>query len=196
MTDHWDIINSFQLTEKKATPKIHQRYHPVRREWSQETQAFYNQYFIDSDELIWGIFEYSAPGDFTDLFRLEQKLEYEFPFLLHYKNFEREFPREEMENAREEDRNVVLTLQTKHRDDEKNLRVLYDVLEGKHDDHIDMYARELKAFGDPVLFRLNNEMNGDWCVYSAYFSSLDTDVFYRCLALYLRTLSSSTNWTM
>ncbi len=177
LTDHWEIINSFQLADRVATPKIHQRYYPVERDWSQGTQAFYNQYFIDSDELVWGIFEYSAPGDFTDLFQLERKLEYEFPFLLHYKNFEREFPREEMENAREQNRNVVLTLQTKHRDDTKNQRVLYDVLEGKHDDHIDMYARELKAFGDPVLFRLNNEMNGDWCVYSAYFSSMDTDVF-------------------
>ncbi|SFH94217.1 Glycosyl hydrolase family 26 [Tindallia magadiensis] len=177
MKNHWDIIESFELVDRKATPKLHQRYYPMDRDWSLQTQAFYQQYFIDSDELIWGIFEYSAPGDFADLFRLERRLEYEFPFLLHYKNFEREFPRQELENAREEKRNVVLTLQTKHREDEKNRRVLYDVLEGKHDDHIDMYARELKDFGEPVLFRLNNEMNGDWCVYSAYFSSMDTDIF-------------------
>lgn len=39
------------------------------------------------------------------------------------------------------------------------------------------YAKDMKEFGPPVLFRLNNEMNGDWCIYSSYFTSNDTELY-------------------
>ncbi|MGE5389761.1 MAG: glycoside hydrolase family 26 protein, partial [Deltaproteobacteria bacterium] len=59
-----------------------------------------------------------------------------------------------------------------------------DVLNGKYDAFLVNYARQLKAFGHPVLFRLNNEMNGDWCSWCAANSSTDTEL-YRAMWRYI-----------
>jgi beta-mannanase len=65
----------------------------------------------------------------------------------------------------------------------------YDVLAGAYDAYLRNYAQTVAEFGEPVLFRLGNEMNGDWCVYSSYHTSKDTDVFkafYRCVYRFFR----------
>ncbi len=175
--DHWKIINSFQLKEKTTTPGIHARFHPVEKDWSHETQTFYNQYFVDSEELVWGIFDYGAPFNTHSYQRLESQLNYKFPFLLQYQNLELRYPSLLMEIAKANGRHVVLTLQTLHSDQQRNPRVLYNLLEGHYDRLLEEYAEGIKAYGEPVLFRLNNEMNGDWCFYSAYYSSMDPEIF-------------------
>ena len=38
-------------------------------------------------------------------------------------------------------------------------------------------AQAIKAYGKPVLFRLNNEMNTDWTSYCGMMTLLDTDIF-------------------
>ena len=38
-------------------------------------------------------------------------------------------------------------------------------------------ARSIKEYGEPVLFRLNNEMNTDWTSYSGIVTLLDPDIF-------------------
>ena len=171
------IIESVQMTERTTTPGFHVNSQVVEQTWNEVTERFYQHYFVDNQQLIWGIFQPTAPKTMTDLHQLEDRLDYQFRFLLLYKNLERGFPHEEMENARENDRHVVLTLQTKHRDDQLNKRSLYPLLEGEYDAHLQEYADALKAYGDPVLFRLNNEMNGDWCTYSAYYTAMDTEIF-------------------
>ena len=45
-----------------------------------------------------------------------------------------------------------------------NSSIIYDILNGKYDDFFRLYAQKIKEFNHPILFRLNNEMNGD-CVY-------------------------------
>ena len=54
---------------------------------------------------------------------------------------------------------------------------VFDVLRGSHDAQFRKLAKEIKAYGKPVLFRLNNEMNTDWTSYCGIVSLLDTDVF-------------------
>jgi hypothetical protein len=41
-----------------------------------------------------------------------------------------------------------------------------EVLAGEHDDYIDAFARDAKAFGQPVLLRFLHEFNGNWYVWS------------------------------
>jgi beta-mannanase len=55
--------------------------------------------------------------------------------------------------------------------------MVYDVLNGEYDEFLTNYAQTVKDFGHPVLFRLGNEMNGDWCPYSSYNTSKDTQIF-------------------
>jgi beta-mannanase len=50
-------------------------------------------------------------------------------------------------------------------------------LNGGYDDFLKDYAETVAAFGHPVLFRLGNEMNGDWCPYAGYNTSRDPWLF-------------------
>lgn len=54
---------------------------------------------------------------------------------------------------------------------------MYDILQGEYDPIIETYAKTFKEFGHPILFRLMNEMNGDWCPYSSYNTSKDTMIY-------------------
>ncbi len=54
--------------------------------------------------------------------------------------------------------------------------------ERKYDTYLKNYAKAVAENGAPILFRLGNEMNGDWCVYSSHSTSKDTEIykaFYR-----------------
>ncbi|HYE68452.1 MAG TPA: glycosyl hydrolase, partial [Anaerovoracaceae bacterium] len=81
-----------------------------------------------------------------------------------------------LKNAKIEGRVLELTLQTVEQTPGKG-NMVYDVLDAKYDAYLENYAREVANSGEPVLFRLGNEMNGDWCVYSSHHTSKDTDVF-------------------
>lgn len=54
---------------------------------------------------------------------------------------------------------------------------MYDICKGKYDDHFRKLAQDLKAYGKPVLFRVNNEMNTDWTSYCGMVTMLDPDIF-------------------
>ena len=54
---------------------------------------------------------------------------------------------------------------------------MFDVLRGKFDDFFASLARDVKSYEQPVLFRLNNEMNTDWTSYCGMVTLLDPDIF-------------------
>ncbi|QXM05316.1 glycoside hydrolase family 26 protein [Crassaminicella indica] len=174
--EYMDIINSFQLIEKVDNHHINVKFKPVQKNLNDETKAFYQKYFLESDKLRWGIFEYTAPKSFWYLNALEDKIDYTFQFLVRYQSLDVPFPMEEMVNAYKNNRYVELTLQTMHMGQD-NSSITYDILDGKYDDYFQRYAKKIKEFNHPILFRLNNEMNGDWCVYSSYYSSKDTNLY-------------------
>lgn len=175
--DLMPLIKSFRLIEKKGKPAIHRRFFKPERDLNKETAAFYDNYFTDKLPLKWGIYDpwsFSWPDNFAGL---EKKLDYHFDFLVWYQNIDMEFPLDVLENAYQDNRYVELTLQTMSFEEEKNQGISYEILKGSYDDFLHDYARQLKEFGHPVLFRLNNEMNGDWCSYSSFYSSRDAEIF-------------------
>lgn len=174
--DYMDIISTFRMIDKKGSASINTTFKPVDRKLSPETREFYEKYFLNSDEMIWGIFEPSAPGSMSYLKSLEEKLDYEFPFLVRYQSLDTEMPLWELIKAYDNNRYVELTLQTMHMEG-GNESITYDILDGKYDEYLKEYAKKIKEFGHPVLFRPNNEMNGDWCVYSSFHSSKDTNLY-------------------
>ncbi|TCO73152.1 glycoside hydrolase family 26 protein [Marinisporobacter balticus] len=174
--DYMDVINSFQLIERSETAQINTKFKSVEKNLNEETRDFYEQYFLKSDHLKWGIFEQSAPEEFWYLNALESKLDYTFEFLVRYQSLDVPFPMEEMINAYKKNRYVELTLQTMHMGQD-NASITYDILDGKYDDYFNEYVKKIKEFEHPILFRLNNEMNGDWCVYSSYYTSKDTELY-------------------
>ena len=152
----------------------------LRDYWSEETKAVYLRYFSQDSPLTWGIFEPSAPNDFEKLDELEKTLEYQFDFLLCYKHFHRnglpETYVEALENAKKRNRILELTLQTRFQE-EGNM--VYDILNGEFDQYLEDFAGAIRDTKQPVLFRLCNEMNGDWCAFSAFHTSRDTEIFRR-----------------
>lgn len=174
------VIQSFRLVPKSGTANLYRQIIPAQNHFNAETQAVYQRFFAADAPLRWGIFEKTSPKDFTYLKTLEQQLHYTFPVVTRYQSLTGQyFPDKDLKNAYDNGRLVELTLQTFlwGGTDEQNQRIMYDVLDGHYDAFLNDYAKKLKAFGHPVLFRLNNEMNGDWCWYSAFTTCKDTDIY-------------------
>jgi mannan endo-1,4-beta-mannosidase len=180
ITNEQAIIKSFRLIPKEGTGQLGRLVHPSINALNAETQAVYDQFFSDSAPQRWGIFEKTSPKSFDYLNNLEKKLGYKFDVVTRYQSLTgRYFPGEDLKNAYANSRLVQLTMQTFlwGASAEQNQSIMYDILNGQYDAYLNDYAKQLKAFGHPVLFRLNNEMNGDWCWYSAYYTSKDTDIY-------------------
>ena len=184
---YYYLLNDFQTfaPSQYAYTKQAQAVSVEDRGWNQETQDFYQMYFGADSLLKWGIFEPNAPDDFTQLSYLESSMEYKFPILLNYTNFENteKHPNLEvrLENAYTQNKTLELTLQTAWTPSGQG-NMVYDVLNGEYDSFLKNYAQTVSDFDHPVLFRLGNEMNGDWCPYSSYNTSKDTEIykeFYR-----------------
>ncbi|MBE6021022.1 MAG: endoglucanase, partial [Clostridiales bacterium] len=150
----------------------------IRTHWAEETAEIYDRYFGEESGFTWGVFKWGIDEDWSRLTQLENRLEHSFEILLYYSHFESsdslERIRRVLTSAQEEGRTVELTLQTKF-SEEGNM--VYDILNGEYDEYIRDYAKLLAELKIPVLFRLCNEMNGDWCEYSAYHTSRDTEIF-------------------
>lgn len=174
-----EIVDSFRIIEKQATAKINTKFKVnENRKLNSETEELYKKHFLESNKLEWGIFENTAPTKMDFLNELEAKMDYDFKFLVKYQGFSSpdKAAIEELQTAYEQGKTVELTLQTTY-EEKSNFEGMYDILDGKYDSYFKEYANNLKDFNHPVLFRLNNEMNGDWCEYSAYHYSKDTDIF-------------------
>lgn len=174
-----ESFTSFAPT-KSAYMRKSQEVSVESRGWNQETQDFYHQYFSPDSMLTWGLFEPKAPDDFTQMNYLEKEMEYEFPILLNYSSFENKYKHPNLEyrlqNAHKNNKTLELTLQTSWTNAGEG-NMVYDVLNGEYDEFLRNYAKTVSDFDHPVLFRLGNEMNGDWCPYSSYNTSKDTVIF-------------------
>ncbi|MDR3564248.1 MAG: glycosyl hydrolase [Negativicutes bacterium] len=185
ITGAMDIITSLTLFEPQGGARNAKGFSPSATAMNAETKTFFQKYFASDSPLRWGVFEPSAPQNMTYLEALENKLGFHFPFLLHYQMFDEYFPVMGLQRAYDNNKYVELTLQTVFSGEanalwagsNRNETMVYDILDGKYDDYFADYARHLKDFGHPVIFRLNNEMNGDWCWYSAFYTGKDAELY-------------------
>lgn len=178
-SDYDRILKSFAQIEKRGTPGLFTRYAPQEKDWNESTKAFYNEYFAEDSPLMWGIFEPTAPDSSKHLTYLEKQFNYNFPVILVYKSLDSTLPLTNLQQAHKLGKTVELTLQTSSfaLSEKENEQLTYEILQGKYDDYFHQYAKQIKDFGHPVLFRLNNEMNGDWCTYSSYYTAGDTELY-------------------
>jgi len=196
-----DIINSFTFLDRQGTAHIKKPDGHSLTQMNQETQAFWHKYFSKNSPLQWGVFEPSAPETLEDLTVLEDKVGSKLSFLIRYQTLDEQFPLYGLQQAYENHKYVELTLQTirpgmidalSTNNQDNNASVIYDILDGQYDNYLHEYAQQLKSFGHPVLFRLNNEMNGDWCWYSAYYTAKDAEL-YKALWIYIHTIFAQHN---
>nr|WP_315020860.1 glycosyl hydrolase [uncultured Aminipila sp.] len=175
------LINSFTTftPTKPAYMRVAQKIDIDEKNWNDETKAFYQNYFSDEADLTWGIFEPDTAGfDYSMLDYYENYYDYEFPILLNYSEFDNTYKhpnlKQRLETAYDHNKVLELTLQTTWKSDGN---MVYDVLDGQYDEFLGDYAQVVAEFGHPVMFRLGNEMNGDWCPYSSYNTSKDTTMY-------------------
>ncbi|MDD4802837.1 MAG: glycosyl hydrolase [Syntrophomonas sp.] len=177
---YMDLINNFSAFAPMSQAIIEKYELSPQKNWNSETADFFARYFAADSKLTWGIFEPSAPQEMKNLQELEQKMEYDFPFILLYtkvkESYDSNYVGESLQRAYENGKTVELTLQTTPTDADSH-NMVYDILNGRYDDFLRAYAQDVADFDHPVLFRPFNEMNGDWCVYSAYYTSRDTYLF-------------------
>jgi len=176
--DKWmPVINSVNFIPLEGTKSFNLSFSRQVRKMSPETEALFKRYFDNGSGLKWGIYEPTADGGLSYLNKLENSFDYRFPCLLWYQSLGSQFPRNLADNAYNQGKFLELTMATWDLQQPNNTTITYDVLNGKYDAYLIDYARKIKAFGHPLLFRLNNEMNGDWCYWSAYYSATDTELF-------------------
>ncbi|MBQ8892935.1 MAG: hypothetical protein IJ043_00820 [Clostridia bacterium] len=176
------IIDSFEETGVLGQNTFKTDYQlTVPDYWNEETKALWKK-INQKDTFEWGIFideAYENEEAYQWLTEIEEKVDYEFDFSLHYVNLSGEFPKEELQKFYEEGKITELTLQISNHangdlfGDNPN----FDVYDGKCDEIIRSFARGAKEFGHPFLFRLNNEMNSDWVNYSGVAALSDPDIF-------------------
>lgn len=126
---------------------------------------------------FWGVYEPGAPLLSDNLHALERKIGFTFPFLLIYTDLTTSNVGEQLRAGAALDRVVELTLHVPREAPAAPPTYFYELLDGAHDSALHAYAGQVRDFGAPLLFRLNNEMNGDWCQYCAYSTSQDAELF-------------------
>ncbi len=176
-----EIKNSFEEINVEGQNQFKCDYAPVPSEtWNSETKKLYNK-IKNSKSIEWGLFvdgAYTIDRNYQWFKELEQKVDYDFDFALHYVNLDWEFPVKELTRFYNDGKITELTLQTSNfnNDDLYGDNINFDIYDGLLDDQIREFARGAKEFGHPFLFRLNNEVNSDWVNYSGVATLSDPEV--------------------
>lgn len=174
------IMPSFKFINKTGTMKADAVFEPVAKKFDEKTQAFYDKYLKDNEKASFGIFEPTYPFYSYRLKQLENMFDYEFPVVLMYNSFQVPYKTEQMNMAKADGKVVEYGLYTTDMEDGKEKDITLEILEGKYDGYLDNLAQSFNEYDYPVLFRLNNEMNGEWVWYSAHRVGKDTDLFIEC----------------
>ncbi len=177
------VLESFTLIRPKGVARFNLDLRPVPGKWNGETKALYDR-IAGGKQFMWGIFSpwaLTKPEEYRRIASIEERLGFNFPIILHYLYAGDYFPAEGMREAFNRGQVVELTMQVATFDNgNSNLRnASFDLLDGRLDEAIREFARGAKAFGHPFLFRLNNEMNTDWCQYSGVCTLNDVDIYVK-----------------
>lgn len=175
--DPMDYLLRFEtIAKEEATLKQMTFNRQENKSWSDETKAYYQKQFVESD-LTWGLFDPRVPTDFlAPIEAVEEAVDHTFDYVLHYSNLDTYINMNYYNTMYEAGKIFEYTLQTSEYYNPTS-NATFMLLEGKFDDKLREFAQALKALDGPVLFRLNNEMNGDWCYYNAFFFQKDTDLY-------------------
>lgn len=194
-----DIIDSYSFVPRKGSAKNYfEAGKSVGNEnWSEETAEYFNR-LISEDKINWGVFSYSMSDEgeggaaFTEQYERIKNIQAETERLFGYKyeiyptytHLRYGFPQTMAAGlAGGNGKNGKPVLQYTYQftvDNNsfvKNKTPMFDILRGKYDGTFRRLARDIKNYGKPVLFRLNNEMNTDWTSYCGLVTLLDPDIF-------------------
>ncbi len=155
---------------------------PVLPKWNEETAAFYEE-LCNREDVLWGVYNpklITVEGMAPTMGELQKKLGHQFELCMGYTYLMEEPPVKGLQEAYDDGKITELTLQVctvDHAGLDSAANPNFEVIDGLWDDQIRKYAKAMKEFAHPVLFRVNNEMNTDWCSYSGVVTMQDPDIY-------------------
>ncbi len=174
--DYEKLLKRFDIiTQDEKEELIRPRILNYTKKYNRELKAFYKKNF-NKGKMQWGIFEPTTINGLEKLEALEEEIDYDFKVLLQYYDLVQPVNIENLYEIYDKGRFLEFTCQTTVYG-VQNSDYLYEVLDGKHDATLKGMVSQLVTLDKPILFRLNNEMNGDWCDYSAIHYQKDTDIY-------------------
>ena len=157
-------------------------------------KSTYNNLFSYNAKFTLGMFPPDKFGGFEKMEEFEEKLGYKFSSFLVYTEFTDKTGAyaaayntkvnnymakiaKNLQYAQRTGKAIELTLQTPlERKSDKNM--IYEILNGEYDYFLSAYGKMLASYPNvTVLMRPFNEMNGDWCNYSAFHTSRDPQIY-------------------
>ncbi len=150
--------------------------------WNEETAAFYEN-LVTRNDVLWGVYNHkliTVEGMAPTMEELEAKLDYNFELCMGYTYLMEEPPVKGLQEAYDDGKITEMTLQVctiDHMALDSSTNPNFEVIDGLWDDQIRKYAKAFKEFSHPILFRVNNEMNTDWCTYSGVVTLQDPDIY-------------------
>lgn len=157
-------------------------------------KATYEKLFSDDATFKMGMFPPDKYGGIQKMEEFEEALGYEFCAFLTYTEFTDKAGLNAVnylekintyikkvegsfKYAQKSGKALELTLQVPlSRKTDKNM--IYEILDGEYDQFINAYTKLVASYPNvTVLFRPFNEMNGDWCNYSAFHTSRDPQLY-------------------
>ncbi len=157
--------------------KIKGVYQRQKRAFFDKTTAdFYRSELCADEDFKWGIFEPTSISRLDEVTNLEDATGMNFDILLEYYALDTMPDKSHIREVYDSGKVMELTFQTSVYN-KFNKDAMYDILDGKNDEYISILMDCVKTSEAAIIFRLNNEMNGDWCNYNALYYHKDTDVF-------------------
>ncbi len=149
--------------------------------WSEETKAYYDS-LMNTETIQWGLFNGNIQDDPLEhrYPMMESLLDHKFPIVSSYTDqMQAPFPVEAANTITADGRHVQYTVHFQYHwgNGMGESAPILDVYRGMLDDDFRRFARQVVAYGEPLLFRVNNEMNSDWTCWAAINTMLDPDIF-------------------
>lgn len=191
MTDQIDrIVASFTEIERfgSAVNSVGAYELKVPDFWNEETKEFYES-LRNSDTVQLGAFYEGNDAFYRQWLEGKNGIDEKFDFFMTYSHIGWGDSKTNIDTVRintqagGDGKNGLPMLEftyqftTTNNDLSGGVTPMFDILRGRYDEHFRKLAQDLKAYGHPILFRLNNEMNTDWTSYCGMMTMLDPDIF-------------------
>lgn len=155
------IVESFQTIERES----------IEMPETNETYAYQKgRVSIPDGKFVMGVYE----EDSRDVEKLETRLDRQFGSQMFYKSINSDYD-EFVEELTEMNKIPVVTFLLEEVD--RDHPVIEELLAGKYDEKLDDWAAHVKRLDSNVLFRVGNEMNGEWSKWSHKYTYNDPDIY-------------------
>ncbi len=180
--DYMEVAESFSFFRPGVSTAYTAAFEsaPVKKS-HEETALAYDRIFVQDHPTMWGLYLHKQPQEGMSRFEDTQrsvgiKMDICMFYAFVYKQYDPALIGDCLDKAWNSGKISELTLQLPPSAESS---IVYDILKGKYDGFLCDMANDVAEFGHPVILRLFNEMNGEWCNYSGYHTSRDPDVYVR-----------------